>query len=102
MSRFRPGRLLAPEGVLTEAEAAARMLALIRAHHEEQTLLERDAAERRRRGVTVRELASEYLHWLEDVKGAKPSTLRDHRSLAWSGLPSAQRRLSRFDHGRAR
>ncbi len=71
----------APEGVLTEAEAAARRLALIRAHDEEQTLLERDAEERRRRGMTLRELAGEYLQWLEDVKGAKPSTLRDHRSL---------------------
>jgi hypothetical protein len=31
--------------------------------------------------VTFRELAAEYLSWLEDVKGAEPSTLRDHRSL---------------------
>jgi integrase len=75
--RRRRGR--APEGVLTEAEAAARMLALMREHDAEQTLLERDADERRRRGVTFRELAAEYLRWLEDVKGAKPSTLRDHR-----------------------
>jgi integrase len=66
---------------LTEAEAAARMLALVREHDAEQTLLERDAEERRRRGVSFRELASEYLSWLDDVKGAKPSTLRDHRCL---------------------
>jgi hypothetical protein len=78
---WRRKRGRAPEGVMTETEAAARMLALIRAHHEEQTLLERDAEERRRRGVTVRELAGEYLQWLADVKSAKPSTLRDHRSL---------------------
>jgi integrase len=57
------------------------MLSLMREHDAEQTLLERDAAERRRRGVTFRELAGEYVRWLEDVKGAKPSTLRDHRSL---------------------
>ena len=57
------------------------MLALMREHDADQTLLERDAEERRRRGVTFRELAGEYLRWLEDVKGAKPSTLRDHRSL---------------------
>jgi integrase len=57
------------------------MLALMREHDADQTLLERDADERRRRGVTFRELAGEYLRWLEDVKGAKPSTLRDHRSL---------------------
>jgi integrase len=78
---WRRKRGRAPEGVLTEAEAAARMLSLMREHDSEQTLLERDAEERRRRGVTFRELASEYLRWLEDVKGAKPSTLRDHRSL---------------------
>jgi integrase len=78
---WRRKRGRAPEGVLTEAEAAAQMLALMREHDAEQTLLERDAGERRRRGVTFRELATEYLGWLEDVKGAKPSTLRDHRSL---------------------
>jgi integrase len=57
------------------------MLELMREHDAEQTLLERDAEERRRRGVAFRELAGKYLRWLEDVKGAKPSTLRDHRSL---------------------
>jgi integrase len=67
--------------MLTEAEAAARMLVLAREHDAEQTLLERHAEERRRRGVTFRELARDYLRWLEDVKGAKPSTLRDHRCL---------------------
>lgn len=70
-----------PEGVLTEAMAAERMLALVREHDAEQTLRERDAEERRRQGVTFRELAGGYLDWLEQVKGAKPSTLRDHRLL---------------------
>ena len=69
-----------PDGALTEAEASERMLALVREHDAEQTLLEQDAEERRRRGVTFRELASDYLAWLEDIKGAKPSTLRDYRS----------------------
>ena len=77
--RRRRGR--APEGTLTEAEAAARMLAFVREHDAHQTLLERDADERRRRGITFRELAAEYLSWLEHVSGAKPSTLRDHRLL---------------------
>ena len=57
------------------------MLALVREHDTEQTLLERDAEERRRRGVSFRELTAEYLVWLNEVKGAKPSTLRDHRCL---------------------
>lgn len=78
---WRRKRGRAPEGVLTEAEAAERMLALVRAHDTEQSLLERDTEERRRRGVTFRELAGEYIEWLEHVKGAKPSTLRDHRLL---------------------
>ena len=78
---WRRKRGRAPEGLLTEAEAAARMLTLIHEHDAERTLLERDADERRRRGVTFRELVSDYLSWLEDVKGAKPSTLRDHRCL---------------------
>ena len=78
---WRRKRGRAPDGVLTEAEAATRMLTLAREHDAEQTVLERDAEERRRRGVTFREIASEYLGWLEDVKGAKPSTLRDHRCL---------------------
>ncbi len=78
---WRRKRGRSPDGALTEAEAAARMLALVREHDAEQTLLERDAEERRRRGVTFRELAAEYLRWLEEVKGVKPSTLRDHRSL---------------------
>jgi integrase len=77
--RMRRGR--APEGVLTEAQACQRMLELVREHDVEQTLLEQDAGERRRRGVTFRELAADYLNWLEDVKDAKPSTLRDHRLL---------------------
>jgi integrase len=77
--RLRRGR--PPQGTLTEAQAAERMLALVREHDANQTLLERDAEERRRRGVTFRELAGEYLRWLEEIKGAKPSTLRDHRLL---------------------
>ena len=77
--RRRRGR--SPDGALTEAEAAERMRALVREHDAEQTLLERDAEERRRRGVSFRALAAEYLLWLDDVKGAKPSTLRDHRCL---------------------
>jgi hypothetical protein len=54
---------------------------LVRDHDAEQKLLERDADERRGRGVTFRELAVEYLEWLEHVKAAKPSTVRDHRLL---------------------
>jgi integrase len=75
---WRRKRGKAPEGTLTEAQAAARMLELVRSHHDDQAKLERDAEERRRRGVTFRELAREWLVYLEREKGAKPSTLRDY------------------------
>ncbi|MGO9750198.1 MAG: tyrosine-type recombinase/integrase [Solirubrobacteraceae bacterium] len=77
-----------PADALTQAQAAEKMLKLVKAHHAEATLIEQDADERRRRGVTFRELANDYMRWLEDVRGAKPSTLRDHRSmLAEPGTP---------------
>jgi hypothetical protein len=76
--RRRRGR--APEDCLTEAQAHERMLALVREHHADLELLERDDLERRRRGVTFREVALDYLDWLGDVRGAKPSTLRATRS----------------------
>ncbi|MFZ0088864.1 MAG: hypothetical protein WAL63_05125, partial [Solirubrobacteraceae bacterium] len=68
-------------GALTEAQAAARMVELVADHDAEQSRLEADADERRRRGVTFRELASEWMEYLEREKGAKPSTLRDYRWL---------------------
>jgi integrase len=94
--RLKRGR--PPEGTLTEAHAAERMLALVRSHDAAQILLERDAEERRRRGVTFRELAGEYLRWLEEVKSAKPSTLRDHRLLL-AERGSAHRRGARVSRG---
>jgi len=49
---------------------------------------ERIEQERRTRGVTFREVARAYLCWLKDVRGAKPSTLRDHAYvLGESGVP---------------
>lgn len=84
--RRRRGRPAA--GHLTEQEAGAAMLALIAEHDAEQTRLEREAEERRRRGATVREVAAEWLEHLARVKGAKPSTLIDYRSiLAEPGVP---------------
>jgi hypothetical protein len=57
--RRRRGR--APEGTLAESEASVRMLELVRSHHAEQVELESDERERRRRGVTFRELATDWL-----------------------------------------
>ena len=46
---------------------------------------------RARRGVTFRELAHGYLDWLEHVRGAKPSTIRSHRSVSPSPASPHQR-----------
>jgi integrase len=78
---WRPRRGRAAGGALTETQAAVRMHELVRDHDAEQSRLEADAAERRRRGVTFRELAAEWMEYLEHEKGAKPSTLRDYRWL---------------------
>ena len=84
--RRRRGR--PAEGHLTESEAIAAMLALIAEHDAEHARVERDAEQRRRRGATVREVAAGWLEYLEQVKGAKPSTLADYRSLlAEPGTP---------------
>lgn len=97
--RWRPKRGRTPDGVLTEARAHERMLELVRKHHEEQSLVEGDAEERRRRGVTFRELAHEYLDWLEHVRDAKPSTLVGHRSLL-AEVGQSRRRGRRVSEGR--
>ena len=47
-----------------------------------QTTANAPSASTSARGVTFREVAHEYLRWLEDVKGAKPATLRNHAERA--------------------
>ena len=54
---------------------------LVFSHDEELCRLEADAEQRRRRGVSFRELAAEWIVYLEREKGAKASTLRDYRWL---------------------
>jgi len=68
------------DGALTETEAATRMLQLVREHDTEATRAEQAEDERRRRGVTFRELVAEWLVYLKTEKSAKPSTLADY---AW-------------------
>ena len=45
---------------------------------------ERAERERRERGMTFREVAHDYLRWLEHVRGAKPATLLDYRRCSLS------------------
>ncbi|MGO9792396.1 MAG: tyrosine-type recombinase/integrase [Solirubrobacteraceae bacterium] len=95
---WKPKRGRPPADALTQAQAAEKMLKLVKAHHAEATLIEQDADERRRRGTTFRELAHDYMQWLADVRDAKPATLVDLRSmLAEPGTP--HRRGSGAAHG---
>jgi integrase len=66
------------EGAYDERAAIVAADKLVAAHVAEAADLERVERERRRRGVTFREVARAYLRWLADVAGAKPATLRDH------------------------
>jgi integrase len=72
----------------TGAQASARMLELVRAHHLDESKVEQDDDERRRRGLTFRDLGHEWLHFLQYEKGAKTSTLTGYRQmLSEPGVP---------------
>jgi integrase len=77
--RKRKGRC--PEGFLDERGASVAAVAAMHAHAHE--LVEAARAERAKaeRKLTVRELAAEWMSWLAEVRGAKPSTVRDYEAL---------------------
>src|SRR5947209_14457119 len=68
--RKRKGRC--PDGWLDERTASVTALAAIEEHARELIAEERRRREAAERKPTVRELAQEWLEWLEEVKGAKP------------------------------
>jgi integrase len=85
--RARRGRV--PEGSYDERRAHVAAAQLVSEYLAEAADLERVEQERRNRGVSFREVAHAYLSWLEDVKGAKPSTMADYRYLlAEPGVPA--------------
>ncbi len=82
----RKGRV--PDGFYDKEGATVQAAKIIEQHAEDARNRERIEQERRQAGVTFREVAMGYLEWLEAVRGAKPSTLRDHQSvLADPGTP---------------
>jgi integrase len=87
-SGWKPRRGRVPEGHFDEKRATVRMAALIDQHHndaERRADAERASLER---PATFREIAAEWFVWLEEVKGARPSTLRDYGTLlAEPGTP---------------
>ncbi len=77
--RKRRGRC--PGGWLDERAATAAALAAMDTYAHELGEEERARREAAEREVTVRELAAEWVQWLTDVRGAKPSTLSDYAFL---------------------
>ena len=82
--KWQPRRGRVRDGYFDERRAYVKAAEIV-AHYEAAVDEDRD---RRSRGPTFREVAHAYLVWLEEVKGAAPSTLRQHRSdLAEPGVP---------------
>jgi integrase len=77
--RKRLGRC--PNESLDERKAHVRAAEVVAEVERELAELERGRLAARARLVTVRGVAHEWLRWLEEVKGAKPSTLRDYEAL---------------------
>ncbi len=75
----RKGRVA--EGYLDERRAHVAAAELVASHVEQADNAERTERELRAKGITFRELAGAYLDWMANVKAAKPSTLRDYRSV---------------------
>lgn len=75
----RKGRL--PAGYYDERRAHVAAAEIVAAYVEQANDQERAERERRAKSITFRELACAYLDWMENVKAAKPSTLRDYRSV---------------------
>ena len=84
--RSRKGRV--PDGAYDERRAHITAGRIVAEYVADANEVERVEHERASKGVSFRDVARQYLVWLEDVKGAKPATLRDHRSvLAEQGTP---------------
>lgn len=96
---WQPRRGRVPEDHFDEKRAIVRMAQLI-AEDAERSQREADEERaRRERPVTFREIAADWMDWHANVRGTRPSTLRDLRSiLAEPGTPHA--RGSRTCRGR--
>src|SRR5687768_780656 len=70
------------DGALSEFQARRRMADFVREVEERRAEeLERAALEAAGKGPTFRDLAHAWLEYVEFVRNAKPSTLRDYRSM---------------------
>ncbi|MEN0015747.1 MAG: hypothetical protein AAGC46_20425, partial [Solirubrobacteraceae bacterium] len=77
--RARRGR--AGVGTISRDRAAVRAVELVAGVAAEIDAKERERHRQAERPMTFRNIAAEWLEWVGRVKGAKPSTLVDYRSL---------------------
>lgn len=85
---WKPRRGRVPDGHFDEKRATVQMAALIGQDAADCERLEAQERAARERPVSFREVAASWMAWLREVKGAKPSTLRDYESmLAEPGTP---------------
>ncbi|HET9720982.1 MAG TPA: hypothetical protein VFP55_12960, partial [Solirubrobacteraceae bacterium] len=77
--RKRRGRC--PDGWLDERAATVAAVAAMEEYSRELTDEQRAETEAAEHKATVRQLGQEWLEWLAEVRGAKPSTIRDYASL---------------------
>jgi integrase len=83
--RPRSGRVL--DGRFDERRAHVRAAEIVAGYVREQNAMSQRAKDWAAAGPTFREVAHAYLEWLERIRGAKPATLRQHRSdLAEPGI----------------
>jgi integrase len=75
----RKGRIT--EGFYDHRRAHVAAAELVAAYVEQARDQERAERELRAKGIIFRELAGAYMDWLANVRSAKPSTLRDYRSV---------------------
>jgi hypothetical protein len=88
-----------PDGWLDERSATGAALAAMEEQERELEAGVRQRREASEQKLTVCELAADWLVWLEEVKGAKPSTVADYRFLLREpGIP--YRRGNRKSAGR--
>ncbi len=84
---WRPRKGRVPAGSLDERRAHVAAAEILTAYVARVSTQEAEERERRSKGVRFRDVAHAYLDWLENVRGAKPATLQNHRSvLAEPGL----------------
>jgi integrase len=77
--RTRRGRV--PEGHFDLKRAIVRAAELVAQHAARTAAAAEEERARRKRPPTFREVMVEWLEWLEQVRGARPSTLRGYRSM---------------------